>query len=389
MSNCLTRPRQSKLGWRVLLSVTAGLVWQSSALSLPQSDEIPSDRRRPENPFTVTGSAPFPVLQNKLRGREGFVGGDGAYSIVLSPHKTLWLFGDSFIGKLTAEGKRKDCKMVRNTIAVDDPSRASSSPVFYNQSPAFFRLNDGNFYWPGDGAMLNGKLYLTMHETEVAPKQQPPFQFNPLTDNLIIVQNPLAEPSTWKIRTFKFNNRSSNRQIGTACLLDGYYFYMYVANSAVRMGIFRNPTSLCRLKKSDLEAGRLDRLQWLAEGKWQDQAAFLDTLFDDGTSEMTVTKVQGLPGFFAFYLPFGNKALMMRHADHPEGPWSKPVVAHKLPQVPRDIFFYSAKAHPQYTTGKGEIGLTYCSNSSVFSRVINDSKLYFPEAVKIKIAPAK
>lgn len=370
-----------------LLCLVAGPQSASASPSTSTSTPnytLPSDHKKPVNPYAVTSAERFPSLERKLRGTSGFVGGDSAYSIVLSPNKSLWLFGDSFIGKIAADGKRKDCKMVRNTVALDDPTKPAARPTFYVQEPAFFKCGK-NFYWPGDGLMYKGKLYVFMHETESAPKQRPPFQFNPLHDHLMIVQNPMDSPPTWKIKEYNFLNPSSNRQLGIATVLDGDYIYIYLSNTAIRVGLWKNPTGVARLKKSDLEAGKIENLEWLADGGWQPKPAFLDTMWEDGTSEMTVTKVSGLPGFFAFYLPFGNNAIMMRHADRPDGPWSKPVVAYTLPKASKDIFFYSAKAHPQYSKGKGEVALTYCDNSSVFSRVLNDAKLYFPTALKVKI----
>ena len=38
--------------------------------------------------------------------RQGWLGGDAAYSVPLSPGRTLWLFGDTFIGAPTATSAR-------------------------------------------------------------------------------------------------------------------------------------------------------------------------------------------------------------------------------------------------------------------------------------------
>jgi len=60
-----------------------------------------------------------------------WLGGDGAYSLILGPGRVLWLFGDSFIGNGSSRD-RKDAGIVRNTIAIQkgcDP--AVSSAAFY------------------------------------------------------------------------------------------------------------------------------------------------------------------------------------------------------------------------------------------------------------------
>lgn len=373
----------------VSVALTVFLNCGQTANSAPDSssETLPSDRRRPANPFGSANCESFPALTKKLRGNEGFIGGDAAYSIKLSPEKSLWLFGDSLIGKIV-HGNRQNFQLVRNTIAIDDPNKPGGSPVFYNRFPAFFKTTTGNFYWPGDGVMLGDKLYLFLHETENKRDKRPPYQFNPFTDHLIVVQNPLSDPTRWQFKDTPLANRSTQILVGTACLLDGDYLYVYCANRAIGFGIHKNPTALARIKKEDLIAGKTDKMQWLAAG-WQSSARLLDTLWEDGDAGMTVTKVPGFPGYFAFYLPFGNKALAMRHADHPEGPWSKPIAVCNLPASPHDISFYSAKAHLQYARAKGEVALTYCTNSSLSSRVVSDATLDFPEAVRIKIVPAK
>lgn len=388
----------------IIVALTSFMLVGLESISAP-TGLATIEQNRPDNPCKLVSAVKFQTLTNKLKCTDGFVGGDAAYSIKLTPNKSLWIFGDSFIGKII-DRKRFDCTMVRNAIAIDDRSKTKSTtdgrtdsktgtkPSFYAPLPAFFKAPSGNFYWPGDGVMLSGKLYLFMHETENAPKKQPPFQFNPLTDHLLIVQNPLAEPTQWEVKDFRIGNRSSKRLIGIACVLDGDYLYVYCANSAIGFGPNKQPTALARIKSSDLQAGQIDKLEWLGDG-WQKEGNFLDTLWEDGATEMTVTRLPGLSGYFAFYLvPFGTNEVLMRHADHPEGPWSKSIVVYKLPEIPsskspktaHDIFFYSAKAHPEYCSAPGEVALTYCSNSSVFSRVLNDARLYFPEAAKIKLA---
>ncbi len=373
-------------------------ILDSSSTDKPisKSDKLPA------NPYIATSTQAFPALAERLKHSQGFAGGDSAYSIKLSPNKALWLFGDSFYRK-TAGQKRMDCEIVRNAIALDDPSKTNSVMTFYLHSQAFFRAPQ-NIFWPGDGVMLDGRLYLFCHEIETSKARLPTSTFNPYTDYLLVVQNPLADPGQWRWHRYRLGNRSSQKMIGIACLLEGDYVYVYCSNLAIGRALYKVPTSLARIKTADLLAlpvvasqsnqdqpGQI-KFEWFAQG-WQKEAAFVDLLWDDGAEEMSVTKLRGLPGFFAFYLPPRDQAILMRHAVQPQGPWSAPVKVYQFSQpagkLSSDIYFYSAKAHPEYDTTKGEVVLTYCSSSKVLGRVLNDQKLYFPEAVKIKIAPAK
>jgi hypothetical protein len=65
-------------------------------------------------------------------------------------------------------------------------------------------------------------------------------------------------------------------------------------------------------------------------------------------------------------------------------------VVYQFPAGSPDLLYYSAKAHPQYLTdaakNKGEIILTYCTNSSNFAKLTSNAKLYVPQALKVSIA---
>ena len=90
------------------------------------------------------------------------------------------------------------------------------------------------------------------------------------------------------------------------------------------------------------------------------------------------------------YIPPDKKAIVMRHAAEMQGPWSERTVVYEFPAGSTDLLYYSAKAHPQYLTdaakNKGEIILTYCTNSSNFAKLTSNAKLYIPQALKISIA---
>src|SRR5262249_12108052 len=53
----------------------------------------------------------------RFTGQEGWIGGDGAASVVLGPERILWLFGDSLLGKVK-DGKRDGATMVNNTLGI-------------------------------------------------------------------------------------------------------------------------------------------------------------------------------------------------------------------------------------------------------------------------------
>src|ERR1700736_448739 len=70
----------------------------------------------PPPPFEVSSAKPAPALTQRFQQTEGWTGGDVAQSIPLTPDRTLWLFGDSFIGKIES-GRRVGARMINNAVA--------------------------------------------------------------------------------------------------------------------------------------------------------------------------------------------------------------------------------------------------------------------------------
>src|SRR5262245_33553686 len=50
---------------------------------------------------------------------QGWLGGDGAYSVALSPTRTLWLFGDTFVGS-PEQQSRDGATFIHNSIGISE-----------------------------------------------------------------------------------------------------------------------------------------------------------------------------------------------------------------------------------------------------------------------------
>ncbi len=101
--------------------------------------------------------------------KEGWLGGDVAYSIPLSPQHSVWLFGDTFIGDST----RSDSSMVANSIAISICGNAEFNIHYYlaplkaGASRAFFVSPTSAYrYWPMDGFVHDGRLYLSLYSRQ-------------------------------------------------------------------------------------------------------------------------------------------------------------------------------------------------------------------------------
>jgi hypothetical protein len=359
--------------------------------------------KRPVSPYKIASVAAYRPLQDRLANKNGWIGSDAAYSIPLAPDRSLWLFGDTFVGKVVAN-KRVGSTMIHNSIAIEERGGGSKAPgkfSFHYRTDARARptsffdcLDKGDYYWPGDGFMRAGKLYLFMHVVHTDLKLPPPYQFELRTDHLVIVDNPQDDPTRWRYQIKPLKSSAKRVLYGVACLDDAKYHYIFCANGAVGLDFYKHPASLARLAKGNKSAFSTNNLEWWS-GEWLSHYELPETLFEDAASEMSISRVPGCNGYFAFYIPADKKAVMMRHAAKLEGPWSERETVCALPpglpgtaplKNTADMLYYSAKVHPQYSANN-EVVITYCTNSSSFEKLSKDASVYFPQSLKVKLAP--
>lgn len=352
-----------------------------------------------DSSFAVSGNSPAAGITTLFRRTTGWIGGDAAYSVRLDDDKVLWTFGDSWIGKIR-DGKRTGCAMVNNSAATQS-LRARQQPLQFHwrikdgKPRALWAPSDrGRYYWPGDAAMIERKLYLFLHVIKPKPDAPPPFQFEQVEDILMQVDNPLADPFDWRFQTVSLGKRKSDINFGIACSTDEDYLYAYCSYPPAGKGLERHPIVLARIGRSPL--AKLDMSAWEYwcggkqgghHGQWQKRLSEPIVLMADGAPEMSVSKVRGIPGIVATYMPPFSRQIFVRHSPKPEGPWSKPLLAYSCPEREKGILLYSAKGHPEQPSGPGELVVTYCRNSEDFAWHISRPDIYFPQAVTIRLRP--
>jgi hypothetical protein len=161
----------------------------------------------------------------------GWLGGDAAYSIGLSASKSVWLFGDSFVGE-PGRKTRIGSKMVSNTIAISSCAGGSWHIRYYwrnrgAESPQpFFSSGVELFhYWPLDGFYIRGTLYVALAKIVDQPKGGP-FGFEMIGVRLAKIANPLDDPTRWAVEYLDLSD-SKVAFPGVATIASGDYVYLY------------------------------------------------------------------------------------------------------------------------------------------------------------------
>ncbi len=337
---------------------------------------------------------PAPEWERLFKSELGWLGSDCAYSISLGDDRILWLYDDTFIGRIK-EGKRADVLMVRNSIAVQKGLKPETSQVRFiwgrlgeKQPSDFVKPPDGiGWFWFGHGLVFSGKLWLFLWQ--FVPSDAPsPFNFALKGSWLAKVENFKDEPERWRFEFSRipFFLQTRNRTIcfGNAVLSEGGWIFVYGVNED------KSHTPLKRgLVVARIPSGRLDDFgawRFYSDGRWVGDWQRAETFGHDLGFEFTVSFVPSLELYALVYSPADlSPVLKIRWSNLPFSDWSEPVTAYECPQ--RDwhptVFCYAGKAHPNLSKAN-ELLVSYASNSSKFDLLLEDARLYFPHFARLK-----
>jgi len=392
----------------LLYPIVAIVLFALSGPSLAQTADAqpqPSVRTPPVCPYDVVSAAPDATLSKKLVSTSGWTGGDAAYTIALSSAKTLWLFGDSFIGKIS--GNRRVRPVMINNAAAWQQLESSAPLRFFWQDksgkPAALLMPElaNSYFWPGDGALIESRLYIFCKRIVDDPHTTGPFAFSWTGDDIVQIANPHDEPPSWRVRTLALPGGEVKLHLGAACLQEGKYLYVFGVLDETKESKKR-PVVLARIHTSKLASLDLSGFEYLSRQidengneipdclTWSNQPLHLVTLFDDGAPEFTVSSVPGAHGYFAVYSPNGlSKKIALRWAERPDGPWSDPVEFFDIPEAAeKNVLCYGAKNHPELSP-ELTLTVTYCCNPGELSAHVRRPYLYFPKAIKVLLKQRK
>jgi hypothetical protein len=378
------------------------------ALILALAAGVPVDPPAAGSLPQVVKAEPDAALTAKFRQTDGWVGGDGAFSVPLSDKRTLWLFSDTWVGSVR-DGKRKDVTMVNNTVGVQDGSGPDAKLTFFVQkdrrgargepaggSPqqeedgkpvALFAPPDGKgWFWLFAGHHADGKLHVFLPRFEKSGTGGA-FGFKALDVWLGTVSNPEAEPTTWKTTYAKvpFAEFGAKRKLsfGSAVLAVGDHAYVYGYEETPRRFTPARKLVVARVAKDKL--ADFDAWRFYTNGEWKPDAKDATGLAPDVGAEFSVSYLPGLKRYALVYTEGGlSDRVVARFAIAPEGPWSDPVLLYTCPEMKKDkkVFTYAGKAHPHLATAN-ELVISYATNAFELGPVINNAELYWPTFVRV------
>lgn len=316
----------------------------------------------------------FNSLIRKVNG--GWIAGDATFSIALPGQKTLWLFGDSFIGTVKPDSSiASGAKMIRNCAVLQDGDsmKALFSGTF--QSPVSFvaSANDNSdWYWPEHGFIENDTLKIFFSEFVLASG---PAGFNFKYKAAIIAR--FTYPDITLVDLVKLPYYDLNRVCyGNTVLVENGYTYIFGRQEADTVYHIPFP-HLARVPVGNI----LAPWEFYNGNSWSTKP--------DDTKRINVAAVSQQYGV----LKQNNKYVMISQeiwlstkiysytANHIEGPWNNKVLLYNTPILYANTFTYNAFPHPQFSDDN-KLLISYNTNGN-FADIFKNVEVYRPRFIRV------
>jgi hypothetical protein len=334
---------------------------------------------------------PLPLYDAAFERTAGWIGGDGAYATDLGGGRLLWMFGDTFVGRVE-NGRRIDARLINNSAAIQtgrEPNAAALAFIYRTLSDgspaAYLQPADGaGWLWPYHGVRTADGLFLFLLQIE--PAEGPAaFGFKPVATWLGKVSNPDEPPGRWNVSQQEIPWGNERRLFGASVLRQRDTCYIYGTVDEAVGGVVVKHMIVARVPAEQL--GDFSAWLFFAGGEWVADADRAGRVCDNVASEFSVSFQPAADRFVLVYTAGGlSTDILLRFSPRPEGPWGEPVEVYRCPEAGWDprVFCYAAKGHPELAAAGDELIVTYMANATDFALLESDARLYRPRFLRVK-----
>lgn len=364
---CFVVPR-NRLGRAALLALTIGCALLCSCSSVLMKGEG----------YRSSFSGCLPSFPDK----DGWYGGDGAYSILLDDRRVLWLFGDTFVSDRPDRADRIGMEVVLGTtLAIstcgDDAEFRIKYYIKKDKGGYVSFFGEKEWLWPQDPFMVARTLYIPLIAVRSDPGREGPFKFRIAGHRIARIKNHAEEdPNQWSVEYLDLTPAIPEGIMAFAAtaVVHGDHVYFYPLYGAAKDGRNVLGNILARIP-----AGKIDdpaqAIEYLTrEGQWEKELdpAKVKVVLAAAVSELSVRYHPEEGKWIAVYLSLENNGdrMLYQTADAPEGPWDEPrILVESVPEVDRrsprygkNTFCYAGKEHLEFAW-KRSLVVTYVCNS--------------------------
>jgi Domain of unknown function (DUF4185) len=398
------------------LVIFVALKLLSSARSIAADDQQPV--------MSVTPDAAWTAVFDRT---DGWTGADCAGSVDLGDGRTLWMFGDTWLGKIRDGKRQPGATMVNNSIAVHPtekfaawrppdpravqfvwgPNDKKGKPAAWAVPPpiAGDAASAEDWLWCNGGGVVglgpDGKgrrLVVFFFRVRHNPHGQGVWAFTTVGTCFAVIDNVADPPERWRSKFYDLRHAPVGASHDEREVLWGLSVSRERNASGdegrlrifgtLRKGRFETSLVLARAKFASID--RLD-FEFFDGMAWRPNCeACAKPLAGGLVSEFSVEEMNnaGKPTWVLIQSePFLGKRIFARTAPKPEGPWSPRRTIYTVPDVAasRAYFTYAAKGHAALSR-PGELVVTYLVNSQNFADVVRDTTIYHPKFLRVPLS---
>ena len=355
-----------KLTWLILLILSIGL----SACSLVSTGKYTA---------TFSSAQCLPSFPDK----DGWYGGDGAYSIKLDKERTLWLFGDTFVANEKGRKDRIGMDVVMGTtLAISTCSENGRFNIQYyikkKNGKFVSSFGENEWLWPQDPFIINNVLYVPLLVVKAMLDLKAPFNFKIVRHKIARIKNYTpADPLQWTVDYIDLKEAilPGIEAFAATSVVVQDHVYFYPLYTSVKKTAKATGNILVRIPIDKLD-DPADSLEYLHKGGTWEKGLVPDKamiVLVAGVSELSVRYHADDKKWVAVYMSTKNNGdqLLYQTADKPEGPWTKskvliekiPEIDPKSPRYDEQNFCYAGKEHIEFARERNLV-VTYVCNSS-------------------------
>jgi len=368
--------------WRYLFIVSGLIILLSGSCAIGQ---------KPVADKTEAGTGTLDKKFNKLFALDccAVTGADGDYSVLLPDGRTVWIFGDSFLGTVKPDRSREKRTpwFIRNSMAIQegDSLRSlynvidgwESSLVIPPGAPKGKMFSEDTlWYWPGEGFVENGKLKVFMSLFNQAVKGDWGFRWQGAN----IATFSLPDIKLESIDHFSYPGTNEIHWGHAVCDGDKKFTYIYGAEDKTKN------LYVARAPKGNI----LAPWEFYTGTEWvNDSKLSKPMLVIQGSEQFSIFKLKNRYVLVVQEGGFMSGEICSYYSDSPYTGWkNRKVLCHvRLPDdvvSTKNLFGYNALAHPQFIEN-GELLISNCVNSFVVEDVFQDASKYRPVFQRVPV----
>jgi hypothetical protein len=313
---------------------------------------------------------------------DGFTGGDATYSVELPDGRTVWIFGDTFVGNVTNDNRRMQTSpsYIRNsfvlfvdgdlqTLQQGEPSEFKSMMIPPEVSDGTSGLSELQlWYWPGDAFVENDKLNVFVSKFfQEDHSDMWSFEFK----GTELVEFSLPDLKPQNVHRF---DKLDSVHYGHAVYEDSAYTYIY--------GLRKQKAYVARAIKGQV----LGPWQFYDGTDWVMDARKAAPMMNElGSEQFSITRHDDTYVLIMQDTDLGRKIFSQTSAT-PYGPWKNRKVIYEtpIPENCENCWTYNALAHPQFTMD-GLLLVSYNTNSMKMEDHYENALIYRPRFIRIPL----